>query len=188
MHFKTEKDLRPWAKNQYSKFPFRNFAALLIKYNSPSIGDLNENDRAIILSDMDMINSKTDVYRNGRICPLYTATDVYVATSIMMVVAKEQSMRNVYEMLYVIYEKIAVEFSFGSLSDNVTEAFDNDITLAIAGDIVSTFITKQISKDEYVIHQLTNSNLMQTLMFCNSFYNEYLVKEVKPDENVGNRK
>lgn len=191
MHFKTEKDLRPWAKNQYSKFPFRNFAALLIKYNSHSIGDLNENDRAIILSDMDMINrdaAKTDVYRNGRICPLYTATDVYVATSIMIVIAKEQSMRNVYELLYAIYEKTAAKFSFGALSDNVTEAFDNDITLAIAGDIVSTFITKQVPKDEYVIHQLANSDLIQTLAFCNSFYNEYLIKEAKPDENVSNRK
>ena len=191
MHFKTEEDLRPWSSYQYSKFPFRNFAALLIKYNSPSIGDLDENDKAIILSDMDMIArdaAKTDVYRNGRICPLYTATDVYVATSIMMVVAKERAMRNVYEMLYTIYEKIAAKFSFGSLSDNVTEAFDNDITLAIAGDIVSTFITKQISKDEYVIHQLANSDLNQTLMFCNSFHNEYLVKEVKSDENVSNKK
>lgn len=191
IHFKTEKDLRMWSKNQYSKFPFRNFAALLIKYNSPSIGDLNENDRVIILSDMDMINrdaAKTDVYRNGRICPLYTATDVYVATSIMMVIAKEQSMRNVYELLYAIYEKTAAKFSFGALSNNVTEAFDNDITLAIAGDIVSTFITKQVPKDEYEIHQLVNSDLIQTLAFCNSFYNEYLIKEAKPDENVSNRK
>ena len=188
---KTENGLRPLSRTQYSKFPFRNFAILLIKYNSPSIGDLDENDKAIILSDMDKINigaSRTDVYRNGRFCALYTATDVYVATSIMMVVAKERSMRNVYEMLYTIYEKIAAKFSFGSLSNNVTEAFDNDITLAIASDIVSTFITKQLPKDEYVIHQLINSDLNQTLMFCNSFHNEYLAKEVKPDENVSDRK
>lgn len=191
MHLNTEKDLHPCFRYKYSKFPFRNFATLLIKYNSPSIGDLNENDKAIILSDMDMINrdaAKTDVYRNGRICPLYTAADVYVATSIMMVIAKEQSMRNVYEMLYAIYEKTATKFSFGSISDNATEAFDNDITLAIAGDIVSTFITKQLPKDEYVIHQLINSDLNQTIMFCNSFHNEYLVKEAKPDENVSDRK
>lgn len=191
MHFKTEEDLRPYSRYRYSKFPFRNFATLLIKYNSPSIGDLNENARAIILSDMDMINrdaAKTDVYRNGRICPLYTSADVYVATSIMMVVAKEQSMRNVYEILYTIYEKTAEKFSFGAISNKATEAFDNDITLAIAGDIVSTFITKQVPKNEYVIHQLAKSDLMQTIMFCNSFRNEYLVKEVKSDENIGNKK
>ena len=191
IHFKTEEDLRPWSSYQYSKFPFRNFAALLIKYNSPSIGDLDKNDKAIILSDIDMITrdaAKNDVYRNGRICPLYTATDVYVATSIMMVVAKEQSMRNVYEMLYAIYEKTAIKFSFGSLSDNVIEAFDNDITLAIAGDIVSNFISKQVPKDELALHQLLNSDLNQTLMFCNSFHNEYLVKEVNSDENVSDRK
>lgn len=191
MHFKTEKDLRLWPKNQYSKFPFRNFATLLIKYNSPSIGDLNENDRAIILSDMDKINrdaAKTDVYRNGRICPLYTAADVYVATSIMMIIAKAQSMRNVYEILYTIYEKTASKFSFGSILDNAAETFDHDITLAIASDIVSTFITKQVPKNEFVIHRIANSDLNQTLMFCNSFHNEYLVKEVISDENASNRK
>ena len=190
MHIKTEKDLHPSQRTQYSKFPFRNLAVLLIKYNSPSIRDLREDDRAIILSDMDKINRgayRNDVYQNGRICPLYTAADVYVATSIMMVIAKEQSMRNVYEMLYTIYEKTATKFSFGSISDNTVEAFDNDITLAIAGDIVSTFITKQLPKNEYVIHQLANSDLNQTIMFCNSFHNEYLVKEVKTDENVSDK-
>lgn len=190
MHIKTEKDLRPSQRNQYSKFPFRNLAVLLIKYNSPSIRDLREDDRAIILSDMDKINRgayRNDVYQNGRICPLYTAVDVYIATSILMVVAKEQSMRNIYEMLYTIYETTATKFSFGPISDT-TEAFDRDITLAIAGDIVSTFITKQVPKDEYIIHQLANSDLNQTIMFCNSFHNEYLVKEVESDENVSNRK
>ena len=190
MHIKTEKDLRPMQRNQYSKFPFRNLAVLLIKYNSPSIRTLSEDDRAIILADMDKINRgayRNDVYQNGRICPLYTSSDVYIAASILMTIAEKQSLRNIYEVLYNIYKKTAAKFSFGDIF-NAVEGFDNDITLAIAGDIVSNFITKQIPKDEWVLHQVLNSDTNQTLMFCNSFHNVYLVKEVMSDENASNRK
>lgn len=190
MHIKTEKDLRPMQRNQYSKFPFRNLAVLLIKYNSPSIRTLSEDDRAIILADMDKINRgayRNDVYQNGRICPLYTSSDVYIAASILMTIAEKQSLRNIYEVLYNIYKKTAAKFSFGDIF-NAVEGFDNDITLAIAGDIVSNFIAKQIPKDEWVLHQVLNSDTNQTLMFCNSFHNVYLVKGAKPDENVSNRK
>ena len=86
---------------------------------------------------------------------------------------------------YII--SIRKQFSFGDIF-NAVEGFDNDITLAIAGDIVSNFIAKQIPKDECVLHQVLNSDTNQTLMFCNSFHNVYLVKEAKPDENVSNRK
>lgn len=190
IHIKTEKDLRPMQRNQYSKFPFRNLAVLLIKYNSPSIRTLSEDDRAIILADMDKINRgayRNDVYQNGRICPLYTSSDVYIAASILMTIAEKQSLRNIYEVLYNIYKKTAAKFSFGDIF-NAVEGFDNDITLAIAGDIVSNFIAKQIPKNELVLHQVLNSDTNQTLMFCNSFHNVYLVKEAKPDENVSNRK
>lgn len=190
MHIKTEKDLKPMQRNQYSKFPFRNLVVLLIKYNSPSIKDLSKDDRDIILSDMDKINRgayRNDVYQNGRICPLYTAADVYIAASILMTAAKEQSETNVYHVLHNIYEKTAAKFSFGCIS-NAVDAFDNDITLAIAGDIISNFLIKQIPKDEYIIHELMNSDVYQTIAFCNSFHNVYLVKEAKPDENVSNRK
>lgn len=89
--------------------------------------------------------------------------------------------------LYNIYMKIAAKFSFGDIV-NAVEGFDNDITLAIAGDIVSNFITTQIPKDELALHRLLNSDTNQTLMFCNSFHNAYLAKEEEPDENVSNRK
>ena len=189
MHIKTEKYLRPMQRNQYSKFPFRNLAVLLIKYNSPSIRTLSEDDRAIILADMDKINRgayRNDVYQNGRICPLYTSSDVYIAASILMTIAEKQSLRNIYEVLYNIYKKTAAKFSFGDIF-NAVEGFDNDITLAIAGDIVSNFIAKQIPKNELVLHQVLNSDTNQTLMFCNSFHNVYLVKEVS-DESISNRK